>query len=200
MNPMKARILIVITVALCAVTTSASGPVGIFGIVEKVVFEPNESAPERIQVWGAFAYADSAPNVRMEHPAGLTVSPAKRGYLYFKLRSAYPGFTTEADVKAIKNEWADLKAVAGTGQAVAFGKWGYIAGFGSLQPDARPVAPSVILEAKPQGGETADMRVRPASETPANPATYQTNAGVVKLSEQGSHAAFVRQLREALKK
>jgi hypothetical protein len=194
MNPLKASTLIIITVALCAVTTSASGPLGIYGIVEKVVFEPNETAPERLQVWGAFAYVDG------DTRSGLSVSPAKRGYLYFKLRSSIPGFTTEPQVKAILNEWADLKAVAGTGQAVGFGKWGYIAGFGSLQPDARPVAPSVILEDKPQGGERADMRVRSASETPAAPATYQTNAGVVKLSEQGSQAAIVRQLRDVLKK
>ena len=195
MNPLKARILIAVTVGLC-VTTSASGPLGIYGIVEKVVFEPNESAPERLQVWGAFMYVEGDGATTR----GLEVSSAKRGYLYFKLRSAYSGFTTEAQVKLTLNEWQDLKAVAGTGQPVGFGKWGYIAGFGSLQPDAQPIAPSVILEGKPQGGERADMRVRPSSEAPANPVTYQTNLGVVKLSEQGSHAAIVRQLKEALKK
>jgi hypothetical protein len=196
MNPMKARILIAITVGLCAVATSASGPLGIYGIVEKVVFEPNDTAPERLRVWGAFMYVEGDGVTTR----GLEVSGAKRGYLYFKLRSAYPGFTTESQVKATLNEWADLKAVAGTGQAVGFGKWGYIAGFGSLQPDARPTAPAVILEGKPQGGERADLRVRPTSETPADPVTYQTNVGVVKLSEQGSHAAIVKQLRDALKR
>ena len=39
---------------------TASGPLGIYGIVEKVVFEPNEAAPERIQVWGAFTYVNGA--------------------------------------------------------------------------------------------------------------------------------------------
>lgn len=190
------RTALALLVGVGAVTLTASGPLGIYGIVEKVVFEPNETAPERLQVWGAFMYVEGDGATTR----GLEVSGAKRGYLYFKLKSAYPGFTTESQVKATLNEWADLKAVAGTGQAVGFGKWGYIAGFGSLQPDARPVGSSVILEDKPQGGERADMRVRSASEAPANPVTYQTNLGVVKLPEQGSHAAIVKQLKEALKK
>ena len=54
----------------------ASGPVGLYGIIDKVVFEPNESAPERLQVWGAFAYADI-----QESGNGLGISAAKRGYL-----------------------------------------------------------------------------------------------------------------------
>ena len=97
----------------------ASGPVGLYGIIDKVVFEPNESAPERLQIWGVFAYADI-----QQSGDGLGISPAKRGYLYFKIRSAEPGFTTEKQVEAIKNEWRDLKSIAGAGQAVGFGQWG----------------------------------------------------------------------------
>ena len=61
---------------LAAARLFASGPIGIYGIVEKVVFEPNERSPERIQVWGAFAYVDGGAN------SGLGVSAVKRGYLY----------------------------------------------------------------------------------------------------------------------
>lgn len=194
---MRPRTLSAIVVVLfAAVHLSASGPLGIYGIVEKVVFEPNEASAERIQVWGAFAYVDDG-DVRIVR---LVASTAKRGYLYFKLRSSIPGFTSESEVAAIKKEWADLKAVAGTGQPVGFGRWGYIAGFSSLQPDARPTAPSFVYERKPQGGESADLRVRPASEAPTAPATYQTNTGVVKLNEQGSHAAIVKELKEALRR
>lgn len=32
------------------------------------------------------------------------------------------------------------------------------------------------------------------------PATYQTETGIVKLGEQGSHAAIVKLLRETLKR
>src|SRR5688500_8246933 len=113
---MTTRKLILAFVVLLAgaVNLGASGPLGIYGIVEKVVFEPNEQSPERIQVWGAFAYVDGGVG------SSLTVSAPKRGYLYFRLGSS-------AD-SLVKNEWADLKSVAGTGQAVGFGRWGYIGG------------------------------------------------------------------------
>jgi hypothetical protein len=170
----------------------ASGPIGFYGIVEKVVFEPSADAPERIQLFGAFMYVEGAGQ-------GLAVSSAKRGYLYFRSRSDIPGFTSEAQVEVTKREWADLKAVAGTGQAIAFGRWGYIGGFGVLQPDTVAGPPSFLYENKPSGGARADLRVRPASEAPSQPATYQTDAGIVKLSDTGSHAAIVKALRDALK-
>ncbi len=69
------RTIAVLFVFLMAPRLIASGPVGIYGIVEKVVFEPNERSPERIQVWGAFAYVDGGAN------SGLGVSAVKRGYL-----------------------------------------------------------------------------------------------------------------------
>jgi len=68
------------------------------------VFEPNETNPERIQVWGAFAIAEGY---------GYTYKNAERGYLYYKANSEKP--------TACRNEWTDLKTVAGTGQIVAFG-------------------------------------------------------------------------------
>jgi hypothetical protein len=89
----------------------------------------------------------------------------------------------------------DLKSVAGTGQAVGFGKWGYIASFSGLEPDAAPRAPAVILESTPRGGTMTDLRVRPATEPPTSPATYQTNAGMIKLDATGRHAAIVKALK-----
>jgi hypothetical protein len=191
----RARISILASLLLLAtVALPASGPVGIFGIVEKVVFEPDESSPERVQIWGAFAYVDG--NER----TAIVASPARRGYLYFKLPSIAANNSTQKEIDAAKIEWADLKAVAGTGQAVGFGKWGYIAGFSSLSPDAQPVLPSVILERMPRGGRATDLRVRPGTEPPVSPATYQPDAGVVKLPDAGSHAAIVKELRAALKR
>src|SRR5215471_12154954 len=81
----------------------ASGTIGIYAIVEKVVLEPNDKSPARIQIWGVFAYADGG--ARQGGPA----SSSRRGYLYFKL----PDGNSEAALK----EWTDLKAIAGTGQA-----------------------------------------------------------------------------------
>ncbi|MGH9675171.1 MAG: hypothetical protein ACRD44_18525 [Bryobacteraceae bacterium] len=180
-------------VLLFAASLTASSPVGIYGIVDTVVLEPNAQSPERIQVWGAFAYVNGADN-------GMEISPVNRGYLYFKLPVLIPGFNDQPQVDIVKREWSDLKAVAGTGQAIGFGRWSYIGGFAGLQPDSRGVKPPYILERVPQGGAPTDLRVRPESEPPREPATYQTNAGIVKLSERGSHADIVKQLKDALKR
>jgi len=173
---------------------AVSGGIGFYSIVERVVFEPSEANAERIQVWGAFTYVETL------RPASVTVSRAERGYLCFRVRSDIPGFTSEREVEINRREWADLKAVAGTGQAIGFGSWGYIGSFSVLDPQGVAGPPSYLFERKPNGGARADLRVRPASEPPAGPATYQTETGIVKLSEQGSHAAIVKLLRETLKR
>ena len=196
---MKATTLLLGMSIGVAVTVSgsrlgASGAIGIYGVVEKVVFEPPSGPPERVQVWGAFAYADDAGAGQ-----GVAVSAVRRGYLYLRVPDVMAGVTSQASIDTVRTEWADLNAVAGTGQAVAFGRWGYIASFGSLDPAARPSPPSVILHRVPSGGAASDLRVRPASEAPAEPAVYETNTGVVKISDQGNHAAIVRALRAALK-
>lgn len=159
----------------------ASGPIGIYGIVEKVVFEPNERMAERIQVWGAFAYADGGFT---QPQPGL--SAVRKGYLYFQ---------DPTHSQAIQREWSDLKAIAGTGQAVAFGTWIYIGAF-PTQPGDRP--PNGIY--LPSGGNPIDLRVRAESERPSSPAIYAANTGMVKLSNEGSHAEIVRLLKEALKR
>jgi len=178
-----------LSVVLCclaaAVAVTASGRVGLYGIVEKVVFEPTDRAPERVQVWGAFAYADGATF------AG-SASQVRRGYLYFKLPDAGDPMLAPA-----RKEWADLKAVAGTGQAIGFGQWAYLGGFSQLDPGARS---SGILEMYPGKRVETDLRVRPASETPSAPTTYQTDSGIVKLEAQGSRSAIVKQLQQALQK
>ena len=56
-----------------------------------------------------------------------------------------------------------------------------------------------VLEYSRVNNQT-DLRVRPASEAPASPALYQTNAGIVKLREGGSHREIVKQLRDALER
>jgi hypothetical protein len=162
----------------------ASGPIGIYGIVEKVVFEPSEQAPERLQVWGAFAYTDGVGDT------GMATSPVRRGYLYFTVPAA--------QIDLVKKEWADLKAVAGTGQAIAFGSWLYIGGFGGLDPAVDTAGPPYVIQRASSGNLVTDMRVRPATETPAKPSIYQTNAGIVRLSAEGNHSYIVKELRAAL--
>jgi hypothetical protein len=186
---MKASRAICVLVILLAAAADllGSGLVGIYGIVEKVVFEPNDKSPERIQIWGAFAFVDGGVS-----QTGM-ISKPQRGYLYFTLPSGN-------DQLVAKTEWTDLKAVAGTGQAIGFGNWGYIGAFNglALRTSTSDGNPPYFLSSAP-GRPTTDVRVRPESEAPASPAVYSTNTGIVKLVEQGSHADIVKQLKEAVK-
>jgi hypothetical protein len=95
--------------AACALLFSgisawASDPVGIYALIEKVKFEPNDEHPERIVVWGTFSVADG-------ERGGKYTSPEK-GYIYFTLPEK------KSDV-ALK-EWSDLKSVAGKNEVIGF--------------------------------------------------------------------------------
>lgn len=214
MRSVTTGLVVALALAVVAPAVSASGPVGIYGIIERVVFEPSESAPERVQVWGVFAYVNGcagnpawpAAAPRECGVAAATAastrpgtSPVERGYLYFKLPDVVAGLTTPADVDAAKREWADMKAMAGGRQAIAFGRWGLVGRFEDLRPATRADGLPLLFRTVVRGGEFTDVRVRPASEAPADPATYQTNAGIVRLDEGGSHADVVAQLRAGLR-
>jgi hypothetical protein len=131
-------------------TDAYSDRTGIYARVDKVVLEPNATAPERIQIWGAFALArTNDPN---------TYDPAQRGYLYFSCKSGKE--------EVCRKEWADLKAIAGTGQIVGFGRRGL----------SRP-------------------SLRKADEKAANPDEYPLNFGLVKVSDQRNDYAPIRDLK-----
>ena len=86
----------------------ASGPMGVYARIDKVVLEPGSGSPDRIQIWGVFSIA--TPN-----GANDAYQAPVRGYLYFSLPSDQP---------IGRKEWADLKALAGTGEIAAFGsRW-----------------------------------------------------------------------------
>ena len=85
----------------------ASGPIAVYALVDKVVFEPNADKPERIRVSGVFIPAVQRPNNSTDYSA------PERGFLYFSLPSA--------ETELALREWSDLKSVAGTRQVVGFG-------------------------------------------------------------------------------
>jgi len=170
----------------------ASGTVGIYGIVSKVVFEPNDKAPERIQIWGAFTLVDGGSG-------GKTLTP-QRGYLYFVLPSA----AENANLREIAlKEWADFKAIAGTNQAVAFGRFGYIGAFADeliSRPAGMP--PYVLMGGNSTNfsGSRSENPIRGESVTPTSPNSYPLNMGLTKLSSTGDFAAIVTDLLQALKR
>jgi len=187
MKPARVRnTLLVMTALFSAVlNVRASGPASTYAVLEKVVFEPSESAAERIQIWGAFSYVQGG----IRSPF-LTSAP-ERGSMYFRT----PANATEAQKQAIRKEWADLKAVAGTGQAIAFGNWFYLGDFSQAPGNRRMLANSVD---RSQG--SGEVRVLKDSEARGEPTVYTTNSGLVKLPATGSHAAVVTELKALLKK
>jgi hypothetical protein len=97
--------LVFAAACVMAVTLRASDMVGVYAVVEKVVFEPSDAAAQRIQIWGAFALADQK--------SGSNYGPAQRGYLYY---ACSPGQETTCH-----KEWEDLKTVAGKDTGIGFG-------------------------------------------------------------------------------
>jgi hypothetical protein len=106
----------------------ASDPVGIYALIDRVVIEPSDSQPERIQIFGAFSFA-----VRN---FGDQYSPPVRGYLYYLLPAE--------KAQAARAEWADMQKVAGTGQIIAFGS--RYQQFGVLRRGAGPVVGREVNE------------------------------------------------------
>jgi hypothetical protein len=80
-------------------------PVGAYCILEQVVVDPDDRAPARVQMWGAFVLADPAATGGYGH--------ASRGYMYY---ACPPGRST-----ACTSEWADLRWISGTGKAIGYG-------------------------------------------------------------------------------
>lgn len=156
---MKSRMIggLVILSAACAgwaVTLQASDPVGVYAIIEKIVLEPADGAPQRVQIWGAFAIAerDSTDNY----------GAAQRGYLYYSC--------PQGQEQVCRNEWADLKSVAGKSTGIGF------------------------------GGRYKDSgRVRKTDEKVASPDTYPIQLGVVRMTGFRSSLSVMDRIKDALR-
>jgi hypothetical protein len=119
-------------------TSAFSDWISAYARIDKVVLEPNDASPERVQIWGAFSLA--VKDNRFDY------QPPQKGYLYFSLK---PG--KEAACRA---EWSDLKKMAGTDAIVGFGVRGAT---GRLRKaDEKPADPDVY----PIGGGIVRMSDR----------------------------------------
>ncbi len=106
---MKRTVCIAWTTALlalaCQTPAWASDPIGAYALIDKVVLEPSEQAPTRIQVWGAFTLATRTN--------GDTYAEPVRGYLYYQV--------VKGKEEVCRKEWADMKKIAGTGEVIGLG-------------------------------------------------------------------------------
>ena len=80
---------------------------GIYAIIDAVSFEPGQGLPARIRLTGTFA-------IPAPVSSGLHMPP-QRGLLYFSL-------TPEREA-AIRKDWSDLAAAAGSGRVVGFAEY-----------------------------------------------------------------------------
>jgi hypothetical protein len=163
----------VVLLGFFRITALASGSTGIFAIVEKIVFEP-ASAPQRVRIYGAFALLDSRSGGFGE---------VQKGYIYFQLPP------DESQARAARLEWTELRGVAGTGKAVAFGRWNYGGNFSGN--NMRYLLPQ---------GKGGELVVRKETDAPGVPVVYLTDTGIVRLPDEGNLAAMVKRLKSALQR
>ncbi len=155
-----------------AAVPAFSDHVGIYTIIDKVILEPNVTAPERIQLWGAFATASARDR--------NSYDPPLRGYYFYSL--------TPGKEEACRKEWADLKSIAGTGQVIGFGSRGLKKGRlrkaseKSENPDSYPVDFGLVkMSRRPSDyPPVQDLRLLPAPHSPAEGA--EVKAGRVTLT------------------
>jgi hypothetical protein len=98
-------LVLVAGATVAATPARLSDPIGIYGIIDKVVLLPDASNPATIQVWGVFSLS--------ENVGGDRYKPAQRGYLYFAM--------DQSRAQQVRAEWADLQSLAGKAQPVGFG-------------------------------------------------------------------------------
>lgn len=138
--------LAVVVLSAAAIGVSASVPVGVYGVVDKVILEPDAQHPQRAQVWGAFAV--------WEDTTGLAFRAPQRGYLYYSCSTA--------QLETCRNEWADLTSVAGTGQIIGFGSRSLLggrvrpSGERASAPDGYPIQFGVVRIGSAARGATFD--------------------------------------------
>ena len=84
----------------------AGGPPPVCMVVDKIVLEPDEKAPTRIQVWGTFIFCKD--NATYDRPVS--------GYLYYT--------AAKGKEDACRKEWAKLQKLVADKHIVAWGSCG----------------------------------------------------------------------------
>ena len=103
---MKSAACLIGLLVVCVMTADvrAGGPPPVCMAVDKLVFEPNENTPVRIQIWGSFSLLNDTKD---------SYGQPVRGYLYY---SAAPGKEEEC-----RKEWAKLKKLVAEQHLVSYG-------------------------------------------------------------------------------
>ena len=70
--------IVVFLSAAAAMHVSASVPLGVYAVVDKVVLEPADAEPQRVQIWGTFALWDDRSGLGYRAPERDTCITAVR--------------------------------------------------------------------------------------------------------------------------
>lgn len=131
-RPLVVALAIAAAGVVLAAQTGPTDPVGVYAMLDHVVAEPNDAAPVRIQLWGAFVLAADSGGY-------ATVA---RGYMYYACPAGQ-----ETSCRA---DWEDLKFVAGIGKAIGYGSRGkplgtvHDEGAPVGSPDPYPIAGGIV--------------------------------------------------------
>jgi hypothetical protein len=98
-------------------TAFASFPMGVWTRVTKMVFEPNEQSPTKVQIHGAFMFW-----------TGSSYGPVANGFTYYECKGKN-GPATPDELKTCSTEWQDLKKNVGNMDDPSSGK--YCLGYGA---------------------------------------------------------------------
>ena len=114
MTPKKAVVAVAVLFALAsgAVALGASDPIGVYAVIQKIVMEPDECAPTKVQIWGAFSFAD---------PRTGGYGDVQKGYLYYIVPKGATPAIEQNNGRMCNAEWVDLKGLAGSAEVVGFG-------------------------------------------------------------------------------
>ena len=139
---MKSISYLIGLLVLCVMTVAvhAGGPPPVCMAVDKLVFEPNEHAPTRIQIWGTFALLNGT--------RGAYGEPVD-GYLYY---AATPGKEAES-----RKEWAKLKKLVAEQHLIAYGMCGEPKVSGQLRKPTDKVEAPVAFPLAEPGFANADQ-------------------------------------------
>jgi hypothetical protein len=153
-----AGLMIVLTLTAQA---SAGGPPPVCMAVDKIVLEPNDVAPTRIQIWGTFIFLEDS-KAKYGNPV--------RGYFYY---TAVPGKEDEC-----RRHWTNLQHLVQDDHLVAFGLCGTPKVHGHLRnamekPEAPIVFPLCEIGFTPAEqyadyGLLRELLTAPAVVTPAD--------------------------------
>jgi hypothetical protein len=135
---MKKTATVTALVIVMALSTQAQagGPPPVCMVVDKVVLEPDEKAPTRIQIWGTFIFCKN--NASYDRPVS--------GYLYYKAGSGKE--------EVCRKQWAKLQKLAADKHIVAFGFCGHPKVDGHLRKAGQEPSSPVVFPVDDNEGFT----------------------------------------------